>query len=999
MNKLTDDYFDYLKNYQNEYGERVCILMQIGSFYEMQMVKNEQETIGNLDVISEILNIQMTKKNKSILKVDRSNPYMGGFPTPSLEKFLPILLQNDWTVVVIDQYGDAGKIRRKVSNIYSPSIQPLENTNYTNAKSRDDNNSLTTILIEIISDGVISWCISNINMITNVFYLHENTKNIKEYGTSSSGSNLNTLLDELYSILIKYSSKEILIYINKNWNIDKTKTETVTIPNELSLDYVCKYLNLDENKIKYKCCDSKTTERIKEISKIDYANEYLRRVYSHIDFGLLQPIEYFDLEKTIMCIPCIILTIDFISRHDIKYIRGISTPQLITEFDYLSLEMNTLHQLSLISGNENDNNKNKSNNSLFDIINKTNTSIGKRGLKYLLCRPLKSPQQIQYRYDFTEFLETLIGNESAVIIKLLSEIYDFEKLHRKMSLLVLRPFEFWNLHKSYISILKIDEMIKKFSDKFSFKKQNELQKYISDYTDTFDLEKLGECNFNSSDFISYPFKTGKFPELEKLLEQIKKEEDSIELLRQKYIGYIGVKKSGIDDQIRLNYTETEGYFFVCTKIRGQLIERNNKENDLVIKCTKNSCKITSKTLDKISENLTRLRENYTNKIKEIYINCLDDYWIQYRVLFEDLKTFVEIIDICISNILCKREYNYCKPIIDNQYNSEAYFNAEELRHPIIEIIRHDTQYIPNDVKLIPGSNGMVLYGLNSCGKSSLLRSVGISIVMAQCGLYVPCKNFVYYPFENIITQVDLYDNLWKSQSSFITEMVGLRNIMRNSTPNSLILSDELTKGTEVISATTLFAASVLKLLELGSKFIFTTHLGEVANLSKIKSKNNLNICHLSVRTNNETGEIIFDRRLHPGPCDSLYGLEVAKGIGLNDDLMETAFDLRDELLSRPKEILRSSRSKYNQKKIVSNCEICKYTPVKPTDLPLDVHHIQFQCQADDNKFIEHYHKNRKFNLVTLCKNCHIRVHRDEIKIIGWQQTTSGVKLDFDYVTN
>jgi DNA mismatch repair protein MutS len=223
-------------------------------------------------------------------------------------------------------------------------------------------------------------------------------------------------------------------------------------------------------------------------------------------------------------------------------------------------------------------------------------------------------------------------------------------------------------------------------------------------------------------------------------------------------------------------------------------------------------------------------------------------------------------------------------------------------------------------------------------------------------------------------------------------MIGLRKILKIADANTLVLSDELTKGTEAVSATSIFASAALELAKRNCKFIFTTHLTDVAKLDDIKDCKNIKISHLSVTF--DDSQIIFERKLREGPCDELYGLEVAKAIGLDNLFIEAAFKIRNNLINKSYTVVASRRSRYNSKKILDVCEICNWKPTKKTDIPLDCHHIKFQCTANDQKFTGHYHKDALFNLVTLCKMCHIKVHNDQIVINGYKQTTGGVKLDF-----
>jgi DNA mismatch repair protein MutS len=355
-----------------------------------------------------------------------------------------------------------------------------------------------------------------------------------------------------------------------------------------------------------------------------------------------------------------------------------------------------------------------------------------------------------------------------------------------------------------------------------------------------------------------------------------------------------------------------------------------------------------------------------------------------------MSQFVESIDLAYSNVKCKQMYQYCRP--DVKEGNSSYLRVKQLRHAIIERINTNTKYIPNDVSLDDTKHGMILYALNSCGKSSLLRSIGLCVIMAQCGMYVPCDEMELVPFESILTQVDLTDNLWKAQSSFISEMIGLRKILKMANKNTLVLSDELTKGTEVISATSIFTASVLNLVRKKCKFVFTTHLHDVAKLEEIQFNPKIRICHLSVRI--ENSNIIFERQLKDGPSSELYGLEVARAVGLDADVMEMSFQIRNQLIQKKTDIVETKRSKYNQQKIVNECEICGYKPVKKTDIPLDTHHIEFQCTANKHNIIKHYHKNAKFNLICLCKSCHTKVHNNQLEIRGYIHTTEGIRLQY-----
>ena len=978
---ISNEYLKYYEKYSNEYGDKLCILMQIGSFYEML----SYEHYGNLHDISNILNIQVTKRNKN-LDNNVNNPFMAGFPKVAINKYLPLLLDNNYTVVLIDQneLKENGKIKRSVSAIYSSSIQPIDLDII-----KEEGNDLTCILIEVfenkinkkdktLSNHSFLCSIINLNLSTNTFHLYE-----QQY------ESLNSLLDNIFKIICRYKNTEILINIINNLN---------TIDKNIFLEY----MNLNINDAIHWKELNQNDEKYKIYSDKEYQNTYLKKIYSHINFGILDPIEFFDLSMYQLTIINILNTIDFIIKHDQKYIKNIAIPLFIEEYDYLTLEMNTLNQLDIFKKQKN----------LFDVINKTLTIIGKRGLKNLLLNPFKNTKIIESRYKLLDSLTILIDSLSKnKIDNCLIEICDFEKLHRKMGLEALHPHQFYSLNITYNKIKELVYILSNSIEKNNFENLclsndilNILDEFMNEYSAIFNINELKKVNLNelSSNIINI-FNDGYIKEIDNINHEIMLINNHIEDFR-KNLENILIKYGnlqGSNDLIKLIYTENEGYMLTCTKLRLNTLKKGMTDTDfnkLQIKNNTNICKITSSEFKELSIQLS-LKKDILCKLNKLhYINKLNYFYDKYSKLnlFTQLKNFIELLDILNSNIKCKKQFNYCRPII-NYSKSKAFFNATDIRHPIIEQLNKKLEYIPNNVCLDDNTNGIVLYALNSSGKSSLLRSIGISIILAQCGLYVPCSSFEFYPFTSIITQVDMFDNLWKGQSSFVSEMLGLKKILKLADENTLVLSDELTKGTEVISATSIFTASILELLKKQSKFIFTTHLHQVASLDIIQKQKNLKICHLSVEIKNN--EIIFHRKLLPGPCSELYGLEVAKAVGLTSEFIDSAFEIRNIIIKNKKQIVTNKKSKYNTKKLIDSCEICNYYPSSKTDIPLDIHHIDFQCTADENNFTRHFHKNSLHNLVCLCKNCHQEVHLNKLKIDGYVQSTNGIKLNWSRIKN
>lgn len=983
---LSEEYFKFEAQYKEQYGDKVVIIMAIGSFYDIleyhqqhnQDSGNQKTGDSKLEHIAGILNITVGGKNKS-----DELPYFVGFPRVSISKYMPLLIDNGFTVVVVEESKQLQKgkdiIKRKVSGVYSSSIYPMHIVD----SSKDS--SLMSIMIELYESGAL-YSICNLNSITNQFHVYEKP--------TSKALVIQNILDDILRIMVRYPVSEMMFMItgNNEYKCDKQTSDQKQLI--LDKEYICEYLDAFDKTVHFEYVDL-GSEKIKKYQDINFQHSFLKKAYSHIDFGLLDPVTYMDLERYPLSVVNCIRVLEFVSRHDNKYLDNICLPKFIDEYNHLVLEMNTVQQLNILPT------KNSHRyGSLLQVINKTSTSIGKRGLQSLLCKPFRNSVEIEARYKMVEELEVIL-ERSHCIDKLLEKVCDFEKLHRKMSLQLLHPYEFYHLHSTYETILQLAEEVAYTGLRLDDQVLDNLNAYMKSYQKIFDIEVMQKYSLNeTSSSISSFFRTGVINELDNIQQKICETEDQVEIMRKNYEGKI---KQGNNngDWIKTTYTEQDGYFFSCTKIRSKLLQdklTKSEKEEIIIKNNTSSCKITNPKLKQLSLDLVNQRELFLNKIKLHYLEYIKDIVCQFGCIFDDLKQFVEIVDITKSNIKCKNLYNYCKPQLVGHDEGESFVCATAMRHPIIERVNQQVAYIPNDIHLTKQNKGMVLYALNSCGKSSLLRSLGLCVVMAQCGLYVPCESFQLAPFNSIVTQVDLHDNLWKSQSSFISEMIGLKKITKLADEKCLVLSDELTKGTEVISATSIFASSILNLIYKRCKFVFTTHLQDVAKLDEIKSCAELSICHLSVDVESD-GTIVFERKLKTGPCSELYGLEVAKAVGLESELMDLAFTIRNKLINQKTLGMTTTtkKSRYNSKKVLEQCEICEYKPQKKTDMPLDTHHINFQCNADENGFNGHFHKNSQFNLVCLCKACHIKVHNKELNIVGYIETTKGKRLEYSKI--
>jgi len=256
------------------------------------------------------------------------------------------------------------------------------------------------------------------------------------------------------------------------------------------------------------------------------------------------------------------------------------------------------------------------------------------------------------------------------------------------------------------------------------------------------------------------------------------------------------------------------------------------------------------------------------------------------------------------------------------------------------------------------------------GKTSLIRAIGIAIIMAQAGLYVPCSALTFHPYTTIFTRILGNDNLFKGLSTFQVEMSELRVILRMATSNSLILGDELCSGTEMDSAISIFVAGLAHLHRVGCTYLFATHMHEINGYDEVRSLSRLCMKHLTVAYNKERDTLVYGRKLADGPGASMYGLEVCKSLHLPDAFLEFANTVRLRHRAPPSDIgiLSFRPSHFNAHKLKGVCERCA------VELAQEVHHLLPQKDTDSRNYIGHVPKNHVANLMALCNRCHDEVH-------------------------
>ena len=405
-----------------------------------------------------------------------------------------------------------------------------------------------------------------------------------------------------------------------------------------------------------------------------------------------------------------------------------------------------------------------------------------------------------------------------------------------------------------------------------------------------------------------------------------------------------------------------------------------------------------------------LRVKISDMVSLIYYRFIDSLHEYYHD-FENMTAFVSAVDMIQNRCYIARKYKYCRPALvssevggadadadaDAGVDAPSFVRASGLRHGLIERINEEECYVTNDVELGCGANastvsGMLLYGTNAVGKTSLIRALGVAVIMAQAGFYVPASSFVYRPYRSIMTRILGNDNLFKGLSTFVVEMSELRVILRMADTHTLVLGDELCSGTEMDSAISIFVAGLQHLYRTGASFIFATHLHEIAGYSEIREMSpRLRLAHMRVFYDKSRDTLVYDRKLQDGAGESMYGLEVCKSLHLPDDFLENANTIRVKYRGVSTKTPTASilddatPSRYNAAKLRRLCELCE--KARGTE----IHHLQHQVCADGDNFIGHMHKNHPANLASLCEECHLEIHTTGVQHVK-VKTGKGVRI-------
>lgn len=1003
--KICEQYILDNEKYEKEYGKNTAIFMQLGDFYELYSVEleNGDELYHNKikDICQKCSLAHNQKPSIKFLDNPENKVYMAGFPLHALDKFLNLLVDTyEWTVVVVDQVKDMVKgklevVDRVVSGVYSPG---------TNITTSQDSNVLVCVYLEMIQSrfnkfGKIVYAgLSHLDCITGESSVKEIWNNV---------SSVNILIDEIRKYICVNNPKEVVIY-------HKNMTDIIN-----NNDFIS---NIN---IRNKCHNIYDSFN-RTFEKPSYQEELFQKIFNIK--SQLSIFQYLDLEKTIFARLSYVLLLNYVWIRLPNIIKQLEKPIILQNELYLTLANDSLEQLKVV--HENGFFK-RDNISLLKMLDNTTTAIGRRHFRFRLLNPIRNIDILEKRYMQIEMMmnrnkkgiprKNIINDISDKLINIL----DLERLCRSMGTANISPLQLVTLYNSCLNVKKLINYIKKLPKSINIivkllpsKSQlNEFNQFIHDFETIFNINECSKYN-NINDVDRNLFNRDVNTEIDEIQDDYDSDNKSLVEIKDTLISiikshpiYIKNAQKGnaskVDNIIKQDYNEKYKHYLHCSPKNAKTLQTALKEfpENYCFKIGKHKIKIKDIEFDIINTMRVRIKIDCINtssstmvtisymiktKVKNQYHQFILDLYKQYHTMFKNISNFVGEIDViktCAYNAI---KYNYYQPTIIEDDNVDSYVSSVAIRHPIIEMINTKTPYIPHDIVLGKDNlNGILLFGANASGKSACMKSIGLNLIMAQAGMYVAAKEFEYYPYDYLFTRIQGNDDIQRSKSSFEVEMSELKTILDNVNNRSIILGDELCRGTENISGTAIVSAGIIKLSKAHSSFIFATHLHGLHDIEEVTSLDNVKFKHLEVKYDNKQGKLIYDRKIKDGVGATIYGLEVCRALSLDDEFLEMANKIRKQIVKQNDHVVSLKSSNYNANVFQDECQICG----KPRE---HIHHIKFQSEADENGMIKsiNSHKNVEHNQVALCESCHHKVHDEKINIKGYIMTSHGRELDY-----
>lgn len=536
-------------------------------------------------------------------------------------------------------------------------------------------------------------------------------------------------------------------------------------------------------------------------------------------------------------------------------------PGYYEKTEYLLIDESSKRNLELLKSNSGE----AAEGTLLSVLDQTSTPMGGRLLKHRIVNPIKDKKKIEERLDALEEL-----HKSPKLLKelrdTLGQISDIERLIGRISTTSGRPRDLGALRDSSLYIAKLKSALSKDSGVLGA-----IGKDLDELTDlrsTIEKCLVDEPPVSPND--GGIIRQGVNSELDELRTIRKDGKNWIAELESREREATGVKT------LKVGYNRVFGYYIEVSKANSASVPENFIRKQTLV----NAERFITDELKEFEDKILGAEE----KILEIERELFQQLRVKIARESERVRKSASIIadiDVFCALSEAAQKYGYVRPVITDSKVLELKNN----RHPVVERMELGERFVPNDIRLDgDDSQFLLITGPNMAGKSTLIRQVALTVLMAQMGSFVPADSAEIGLTDRIFTRVGATDNLMKGQSTFMVEMVETAYILRNATEQSLVILDEIGRGTSTFDGMSIAWAVSEYLHDKGSRTLFATHYHELAELAMSKSRTK----NYNIYVKESGDKIVFLRKLIPGAASHSYGIQVAKLAGVPEIVIKNA---------------------------------------------------------------------------------------------------------------
>ena len=740
---------------------------------------------------------------------------MCGVPYHAAESYIAKLIKKGYKVAICEQVEDPKLAKKLVKREVVQIITPGTTVDF-NVLNQKSNNYLMSLFLSNKYIG-ISFC----DVSTGEFFV-----------SREKLKNLNTFLE---NIITKFHPSEVLI---------PDALENKEIENLFNL-----YPEILINKY------------------YDWVYDYAYARNKLLDHFKIQTLESFEIEDKKECISAASAIIHYLNETQKQVVNHLDRIRYYSETNYMILDNATVRNLELINNLQD----NSTARTLFSILDNTSTPQGARLLKKRILAPLMNIDEIKIRLHIISifFNDNDLTNETK---KILTKIFDIERLASRISLFKANPRDLISLKESLKNVILLKEKISNIEGLNKIEINIDSLKKIIALIEKSIIDdppvQLGKGAI---------IKEGFNEEYDKYKKAESEGKEWILKLQQEEI-----KKTGINS-LKIKYNKVFGYYVEITKTNLNLVPDYYIRKQTLT----NAERFTFPKLQEYEETILTASEKVIELEEILYKEILSDISKDIENIKKAARFSAEV-DFFISLTESAIKNNYTKPDI----TTNDKIIIKNGRHPVVEKSVITEEFIPNDTEIDTDENRiLIITGPNMAGKSTYLRQVALITLMAQIGSFIPAEKGEIGIVDRIFTRVGASDNLAKGESTFLVEMKETSNILNNATEKSLIVMDEIGRGTSTYDGLSI-AWSVVEYInsKIKAKTLFATHYHELTELGRKRGIRNYNI------TVKEWGDkVIFLRKIKPGAADKSYGIQVAQLAGLPEEVIKRAKEILKDL--------------------------------------------------------------------------------------------------------